>query len=124
MQRVIWGVAIAVGGLAPGSGHSAEPLGPLPPAIYAQCLAAGQSPLLFINDPAQLRVEIDHRYIHSVEVAAAEPIIYSSRPAFTWAHEAKAACGIAIGYLKSGTVDPQFITKCDCFHERMVTYLP
>lgn len=123
MRCLSGAMAIAVAAITPV--HSAEPLGPLPtPNVYALCLAAGQSPLLYLTDFAQLRAEIDHRYVQSVQVAASEPVIYSSRPAFTWAHEAKAACGIAIGYLKSGTIDARFINKCDCFHERMMTYLP
>jgi outer membrane protein OmpA-like peptidoglycan-associated protein len=38
---------------------------------------------------------------------------------FTWASEAKVACGIAMGFLKSGAVDEESINKCDFYSARM-----
>ena len=90
---------------------------------YAQCIAAGNADLIQIEDRSVLQEQIDQRFNHSVEVAASEDYISSTRPTFVWASETKVACGKAIGYLKSSTIDAQYINKCECFYDRMVQYL-
>jgi hypothetical protein len=116
--------AIAFAGLAVAApAHGADLLALPPTAIHAQCPPMMDSPLLSLASVPQIRAEVDGRYAHSAEVAAAQPVIFSSRPAFTWATEATFACSKAIGYLKSGTVDAQFINKCDCFYGLMLRYL-
>jgi len=90
---------------------------------YAQCVAAGNADLIQIKDRSVLREQIDQRFIHAVEVADSEGYISSTRPTFIWASETKVACGKAIGYLKSSTIDAQYINKCECFYDRMVQYL-
>jgi hypothetical protein len=42
---------------------------------------------------------------------------------FLWANEAKAACGIAYGYLKTSYRDDESIGKCGCFYDRMRQYM-
>ena len=90
---------------------------------YAQCVAAENADLIQIEDRSVLQEQIDQRFNHSVEVAASEEYISSTRPTFIWASETKVACGKAIGYLKSSTIDAQYINKCECFYDRMVQYL-
>lgn len=90
---------------------------------YAQCIAAGNADLIQIDDLSVLREQIDQRFIHAVEVADSEGYINSTRPTFIWASETKVACGKAIGYLKSSTIDAQYVNKCECFYDRMARYL-
>ncbi len=40
---------------------------------------------------------------------------------YVWASEAKIACGIAIGYLKTSTVHQDSINKCDDFSRRITS---
>ena len=90
---------------------------------YAQCIAAGNADLIQIEDRLVLQEQVDQRFVHAVEVADSEQYISSTRPTFVWASETKVACGKAIGYLKSSTIDAQYINKCECFYDRMVQYL-
>jgi len=90
---------------------------------YAQCVAAENADLIQIEDRSVLQEQVDQRFAHAVEVADSEGYISSTRPTFVWASETKVACGKAIGYLKSSTIDAQYINKCECFYDRMVQYL-
>ena len=67
----------------------------------------------------KMRSEIEFRFEHSVDVANSEQWVNSSRPVYTWASETKVACGKAIGYLKRGHVEEDYVNKCDCFYDRM-----
>lgn len=91
------------------------------PASYCTQAQGGQ--LLSIADNASLSSEVTRRMDHAVQVAEDPRWINSSRPTFTWANETKAACGIASGYLKTAYRDDEFVSKCECFHERMVQYM-
>jgi hypothetical protein len=110
-------LAVAMGVALPASAMAADL------TVYAQCVAAENADLIQIEDRSVLQEQIDQRFIHSVEVADSEEYISSTRPTFIWASETKVACGKAIGYLKSNTIDPQYINKCECFYDRMVQYL-
>ena len=46
-------------------------------------------------------------------------MIYSQSQLFTWANETKVSCAKAIGFLKSGEVNGEQISQCDCFYSRM-----
>ena len=110
----VWLAAIPVGAIA----------ADLPPeVVYRQCVSSADYVLVPLSTVPELRLQIDQKYAHSVEVAARTDVIYSSRPTFIWASEAKVACGKAIGYLKSNTVDAQYIGKCTCFYDRMLSFL-
>ena len=87
------------------------------------CRMAGPSNLLMIENDARLTQEVVRLMDESVAVATSETWIYSTRPAFVWASEAKVACGKAYGYLKSSYRDEDTISKCECFHSRMIEYM-
>lgn len=95
--------------------------------IYGQpagyCLHAENAQLLSIPDNASLSAEVVRLMDHAVGVSEDARWVNSSRPVFVWASEAKAACGIAYGYLKTQHRDDEFLNKCECFHERMVDYM-
>jgi hypothetical protein len=88
----------------------------------SSCLISGRSPLLDLP-VGEISREVDFRYGRAVATSNERAAIQSSRPAFTWAMEARLACGTAIGYLRGSVVDDDSISKCDCFHDRMVGYL-
>ncbi len=110
-------LAVAMGIALPANAMAADV------TAYAQCVAAENADLIQIEDRSVLQEQIDQRFIHAVEVADSEEYISSTRPTFVWASETKVACGKAIGYLKSSTIDAQYINKCECFYDRMVQYL-
>lgn len=87
------------------------------------CQYADGQQLLAIDDDARLSEEVVRLMDHAVAVSEDSRWINSSRPAFLWANEAKAACGIAYGYLKTRYRDDEFLGKCECFHARMVHYM-
>ena len=87
------------------------------------CRTAGVSNLLMIDSDVRLTEEVVRLMDESTAVAASEEWIYSSRPVFVWASEAKVACGKAYGYLKSSYRDEDYLNKCECFHSRMVEYM-
>ncbi len=116
--RIAFALAVTMGIALPAGAMAADLTG-----AYAQCVAAENADLIQIENRSVLQEQIDQRFIHSVEVSASEEYISSTRPTFIWASETKIACGKAIGYLKSNTIDPQYINKCECFYDRMVQYL-
>src|SRR5688572_23069149 len=95
------------------------------PGGYVQdyCRIAGTSDLWLTQDHATLTSEVVRRMDEAVAVANSSQWIYSSRPAFVWASEAKVACGKAYGYLRTNTRDEDYLSKCECFHSRMVEYM-
>lgn len=90
----------------------------------SSCHANGQSSLLDLPNISQIRVEIDKRYSHALDVSMSQRIVFSRRPTYVWAIAAKVSCAKAIGYLKSGEVVADTISNCDCFHKRMTSYMP
>lgn len=87
------------------------------------CRLATGSSLLGQTSNAKLTDGVVRLMNESVAVADDARWINSSRPAFVWASEAKAACGKAYGYLQSDYRDEDTINKCECFHSRMVQYM-
>jgi hypothetical protein len=86
------------------------------------CRTVGTSNLV-LNDNIDLKSEVVKLMDESVAVANSSEWINSSRPAFVWASEAKVACGMAYGYLKTNYKDEDTLNKCECFHDRMVEYM-
>ncbi len=66
-----------------------------------------------------LRGEIGNRYDAALALTRDAAIISADNPRYLWASQAKAQCGIALGFLKSGTKDPVSIGKCDDAFNRM-----
>lgn len=119
MRLVLW--AAAATAILGNQGAMAADLGPdyTPPR---HCIIMQHSPISDLPSRAQIQDELDKRYFHAVDVASSPGTIYSTQPTFTWANHAKASCGKAIGFLKSGEVNVEMIDRCDCFHGRMVYF--
>ena len=66
---------------------------------------------------SQLRPEVQRR--HDEAVAAMAQTVNANDPRYIWAMQAKAQCGIALGFLKSGTKDPVSLGKCADAYARM-----
>ena len=86
----------------------------MPPAAGETMTAppAGGSDLMGMSKRS-LRSEIRMRHDAAVAAAQDPAVIAANDTRFIWANEAKAQCGIALGFLKSGTKDPVSIGKCD-----------
>ncbi len=81
------------------------------------------STLLGQENNAALSDEVVRLMNEAVGVAEDPRWISSRQPAFTWASEAKVACGKAYGYLKASYRDEDSINRCECFHSRMLHYM-
>lgn len=84
------------------------------PAVAA-AQAAGDE--LTAMGKGQLRTELQTRHDAAVQAMAAT--VAANDPRYIWASEAKAQCGIALGWLKSGTKDALSIGKCADAYARM-----
>jgi OmpA-OmpF porin, OOP family len=82
---------------------------------------AQASPRSSLNDlgVGQLRSELDKRYNAAVQASQANDVVRAEDSRFLWASEAKAQCGIAIGFTKHAIKDADSINKCDSFSARM-----
>lgn len=87
------------------------------------CIPLVPAQILQIDDNAELTSQVVSMMNEAVVNADNPAIIGDSSPAFTWANEAKIACGKALGYLHTNYRDEQYINKCECFYERMNVYL-
>jgi len=70
-------------------------------------------------DKGTLRGEIGKRYDAALAATLDSAVYAVDNPRYLWASQAKAQCGIAIGFLKSGYKDPVSIGKCDDAYVRM-----
>ena len=93
---------------------SAMPLAMVAPAAHA----VTRSPLLDLGQD-QLKGEVQTRYDAALAATRADDVRRSDDPRYTWASEAKVQCGIAMGFLKSETVDEDSVNRCDAFSARM-----
>ncbi|QKV16987.1 hypothetical protein [Oricola thermophila] len=90
----------------------------------AHCAVVQPSSILAIQNDNDLYAEIGRMMEEAVNVADdASAWVDSRRQAFTWASEAKVACGKAYGYMKYDVRDEDTINKCECFYERMHQYM-
>lgn len=87
------------------------------------CIPLQPAALLNIDSDESLSSTVVDMMNEAVAVSEDESVIFSRRPAHTWASEAKAACGIAYGYLRADFRDEQHLNKCECFFRRMQHYL-
>lgn len=91
--------------------------------LTGTALAAPASPLLQLGK-GELRDALDGRYDTAVK-AAGDPALRAAQDSrWTYAVEAKNQCGIAIGFIKSGTKDAESINKCDDFVARLAAAPP
>src|SRR5690349_18067980 len=84
------------------------------PALAAAQGAGGE---LMTMGKGELRDALLQR--HDAAVAAMAATVNANDPRYIWAFQAKAQCGIALGFLKSGTKDPVSIGKCADAYARM-----
>lgn len=80
--------------------------------------AAPASPLLQLGK-SELRAELTSRYDKAVAAVGDASLRAAQDSRWTHAVEAKNQCGIAIGFVKSGTKDADSINKCDAFVARL-----
>ena len=86
-------------------------------ALWPALAAAQTGGELVAMGKAQLRTELSTR--HDAAVAAMAATVAANDPRYMWAMQAKVQCGIALGYLKSGTKDAGSIGKCADGYARM-----
>lgn len=81
-------------------------------AIPAAASAQASSSDLMAMSINELNAEIAKRYDAALALSRDSGTISADNPRFVWALQAKAQCGIALGFLKSNTKDPVSIGKC------------
>lgn len=77
-----------------------------------------RSPLLD-GSMSSIRTQVTQRYEAALAATKAPDVVAANDVRYTWASEAKVACGIAIGFLKTRTIDEDSVSKCDDFSRRM-----
>ena len=80
------------------------------PADYDRLMGLGNS---------DLKGELTSRYDAAVTATTDSAVVAADNKRYVWASQAKAQCGIALGYLKSGEKDPVSIGKCVDAHDRL-----
>lgn len=80
----------------------------VPVAAHAQ--ASGND--LMGMSVSALKGEIGNRYNAALGLTNDGSVSGADNPRYLWAIQAKAQCGVALGFLKSGTKDPVSIGKC------------
>lgn len=63
--------------------------------------------------------EITARYVSAAQTSEMESVQASRTTRYQWALQARAACGIALGYLSTNEVNPDRLWNCECYYERM-----
>lgn len=85
------------------------------------CVSAAHSTLP--DQPAEVIKQTLWTNFEDSKAAMSEPGVLSSRsPSLVWAMETRWACSAAIGYLEGGHLDLESVQKCDCFHQRYVSF--
>lgn len=93
----------------------------VPVMAYAQDAAPNA---LMQLDVSSLRGEIQNRYNAALAATNDQSVVMANDNRFMWASQAKAQCGIALGFLKSSTKDAVSIGKCDDAYNRMKVLPP
>lgn len=83
------------------------------------CSDPAESTLLASSDADSLKSAVEELRLSAEATYEREMSSAILPPAFLWAGHAKTACGIAGGYLSTGTQDTGSIGRCDCYHSRM-----
>lgn len=81
-------------------------------ALPASAHAQASSGDLMAMSAGSLEDEIGQRYNAALALTRDNGTISADDPRHLWASQAKAQCGIALGFLKSSTKDPVSIGKC------------
>ena len=117
MLKKLGALALAMVVLAASPGMAAD----LTAQMLRQCMAKSQSQLPELGRD-DLAVTLQSYFDAGRDGMVNPAVVGSASPAFTWAHEARLACGEALGYFKSGHVDVTTVTKCDCFYQRYISF--
>ncbi len=80
--------------------------------------ASAQDDLMAL-DGSELRSSVQMRYDAALAMTNNSAIVATNDPRYTWANEAKAQCGIALGFLKSNTKDETSLSKCAMAYDMM-----
>lgn len=72
----------------------------------------------------QLRSAIQMRYDAALAATIDPATVSATSDKHIWASEAKVHCGIALGYMKSNTRDPESIRRCANAYDRMMAPPP
>lgn len=75
-------------------------------------------------DKSALKGEVGKRYDEAVARTIDATVVSADTSTYLWASQAKAQCGIALGFLKSGTKDPVSLGKCADAYARMQNQAP
>lgn len=75
------------------------------------------------SDMDTLRGAIQMRLDAALSATNDNGVVAANDPRYVWASEAKVQCGIAHGFLRTGTRDETSISKCDYAYQRM-TFVP
>ena len=81
-------------------------------AMPASAFAQSSSGDLMALSVDALRGEMTNRYNAGLALTLDGAVVSADSPRFLWANQAKAQCGIALGFLKTGTKDPVSVGKC------------
>lgn len=81
-------------------------------AIPAAAAAQTSTSDLLAMSVNELNGEIGQRYNAALALSQNNGTVSADDPRYFWALQAKAQCGIALGFLKSNTKDPVSIGKC------------
>jgi OmpA-OmpF porin, OOP family len=87
-------------------------------------VASAQTTGLAEMEIGQLRPEVQRRYDEALAATQSPEYLAATDSRFMWASEAKAWCGIAIGFLKMSTRDTESLSRCDRFHAMMTIRTP
>lgn len=79
---------------------------------------------LMALDRSALKGEVGKRYDEAVARTTDATVVSADTATYLWASQAKAQCGIALGFLKSGTKDPVSLGKCADAYARMQNQAP
>ncbi|MBV1917864.1 MAG: OmpA family protein [Sphingomonadaceae bacterium] len=103
------------------SNRSGMALGAAVIALALPGVAAAQTTAddLMAMGIASLRGEVQQRYDAALALTQDAGVVSADTSQYMWASQAKAQCGIALGFLKSSTKDPVSIGKCVDAAERM-----
>lgn len=81
-------------------------------AWSGSALAQDSTQDLMAMSVSQLRGEMQSRYDAALALTTDTGTVSANNDSYMWASQAKAQCGIAIGYLKSSHKDPVSVGKC------------
>ena len=79
-----------------------------------------RSSILDLGSAAAMRPEVQSRYDAALALTQDAAVVRGTDSRYILASEAKIACGIAIGFLKTSTIDAENINKCDDLSKRMM----